>query len=70
MKKATKIKKYAKEPKKFKEDLGKKHPDAWLILGIILIILAIISNLLWFGGLVVLIYVVYLWVKSRKKKKG
>lgn len=69
MKQATRIKKYAKEPTKFKQDLKKKDTNAWLILGFALIVLAIIGNILWLAGLIVLVYVLYLWWKSSKKRK-
>ena len=69
MKKTTKLKKYAKEPNKFKTDLKKKDTNAWLILGFAIIVLAIIGNLLWLAGLLILVYVLYLWWKSSKKRK-
>lgn len=69
MKQSTRIKKYAKQPTKFKKDLEKKDTNAWLILGFALIVLAILGNLLWLAGLLVLIYVVYLWSKTSKKRK-
>ena len=71
MVKATKkIKGYAKEPVKFKSDLGKKKTDAWLILGLALIILAILGDILWLAGVLVLAYVFYLWRKGKKKSSS